>query len=105
MNFLSNMGQLDKAPGLATQIAHIEPIRRIIGEEKLILIGCSFGGFLSRLHAVEFPDRVEGMILVSTADVLVMRQERRGSYEQVQALLPGSQMPTRSSLALRGIRV
>ena len=87
-NFLVNANLLEFSLGLTTQIEDIERIRRITGQEKLILIGHSFGAFLSAFYAVEFPDKVEAMILISPADVLVFPQESGGLYEQVEDLLP-----------------
>jgi proline iminopeptidase len=89
-NFMVNANLLEFSLGLQTQIADIERIRRITGQEKLILIGHSFGAFLSAFYAVEFPDRVEAMILISPADVLVFPQESGGLYELVEELLPES---------------
>ncbi len=73
-NTYENMGALDRALGLGAQIADIERIRQILGDEKLILIGHSWGGFLASLYAVEFPKHVEALILVSPANVLIMPQ-------------------------------
>lgn len=87
-NFHANMTALDRALGLGAQIADIERIRRILGEEKLILIGHSFGGFLASLYASEFPDRVKALILVAPADVLVMPQEGRGFFAEIGDRLP-----------------
>ncbi len=71
-NMYENMTLLDKTLGLGAQIADIERIRQILGEDKLILIGHSWGGFLASLYAAEFPDRVENLILISPANMLVM---------------------------------
>jgi len=73
-NMYENMTNLDKTLGLGAQIADIERIRQILGEDKLILIGHSWGGFLASLYAAEFPDRVEKLILISPANSLVMPQ-------------------------------
>jgi proline iminopeptidase len=73
-NMYENMTMLDQTLGLGAQIADIERIRQILGEEKLILIGHSWGGFLASLYAAEFPEHVEALILVSPANTLVMPQ-------------------------------
>lgn len=78
-NMYENMTVLDQTLGLGAQIADIERIRQILGEEKLILIGHSWGGFLGSLYAAEFPERVEAMILVSPANMLVMPQPEADS--------------------------
>jgi proline iminopeptidase len=73
-NVYENMTALDRSLGLGAQIADIERIRRILGDDKLILIGHSWGGFLASLYAAEFPEHVEALILVSPANTLVMPQ-------------------------------
>ena len=89
-NYLENMQTLDRTLGLGAQIADIERIRQILGEEKIILIGHSFGGFITSLYAAEFPEHVKGLILVAPAEMLVMPPESGGLYEQVKPLLPDS---------------
>ncbi len=71
-NYYQNMLALDRALGMAAQIADIERIRRILGVEKLVIIGHSYGGFIASLYAMEFPDRVEKMVLVAPAAVLAL---------------------------------
>jgi proline iminopeptidase len=87
-NYYENLTTLDKTLGLGAQIADIERIRQILGEEKLILIGHSFGGFLASLYAAEFPENVEALILVAPADLLVMPPADGGLFEQVRQRLP-----------------
>ena len=88
-NFYENMQALDQALGLGAQVADIERIRRLLGEEKLILVGHSFGGFLASLYAAEFPEHVEGMVLLAPANVLVMPQKEGSSiFDEVGARLP-----------------
>ena len=82
------MTTLDKTLGLGAQIADIERIRRILGEEKLIILGHSFGGFLAALYAAEFPEHVQALILVAPAEVIVMPPRSGGLFEQVKRLLP-----------------
>jgi proline iminopeptidase len=87
-NYYQNMLLVDRTLGLGAQLADIERIRRILGEEKLILIGHSFGGFLAALYAVEFPERVAAMVLVAPADVLVAPNDSGGLFNEVKARLP-----------------
>jgi proline iminopeptidase len=87
-NYYENMVTLDRTLGVGAQLADIERIRRILGDEKLILIGHSWGGFLAALYAAEFPDRVEALILVSPAEMLVMPIKDGGLFEAVRARLP-----------------
>ncbi len=92
-NMYENMTMLDKTLGLGAQIADIERIRQILGEEKLIMVGHSWGGFLASLYAAEFPNRVEKLILISPANSLVMPQPDADSdlFASVRAKLPEDQ--------------
>jgi proline iminopeptidase len=92
-NTYENMGRLDRTLGLGTQIADIERIRQILGDEKLILIGHSWGGFLASLYAAEFPEHVEALILVSPANTLIMPQPDADSdlFASVRANLPADE--------------
>ena len=92
-NYYENMQTLDRTLGLGAQIADIERIRRILGDEKIILVGHSFGGFLASLYAAEFPDHVKALILVAPAEMLIMPPESGGLFEQVKPLLPESMKP------------
>ena len=89
-NVYENMTALDRSLGLGAQIADIERIRRILGDDKLILVGHSWGGFLASLYAAEFPEHVEALILVSPANTLVMPQPDADSdlFAAVRAGLP-----------------
>jgi proline iminopeptidase len=89
-NMYANMQTLDQKLGLGAQIADIERIRQILNDEKLILIGHSWGGFLASLYAAEFPEHVEALILISPANTLVMPQPDAESdlFAAVRAKLP-----------------
>jgi len=92
-NTYQNMLSLDKTLGLGAQIADIERIRQILGEEKLIIVGHSFGGFLAALYAAEFPAHVRALVLVSPAEMLVMPVPGGGLFEEVKTQLPQSMLP------------
>ncbi len=94
-NMYQNMMELDRTLGLVAQIADIERIRQILGDDKLILVGHSWGGFLASLYAAEFPEHVEALILVSPANTLVMPQPDADSdlFASVRAKLPADQQP------------
>lgn len=87
-NYYKDMETLDRTLGLGAQIADIERIRQLLGQDKLILIGHSFGAFLASLYASEFPEHVKALILVAPAETLVMPPERGGLFEQLKPLLP-----------------
>jgi len=90
-NYYSNMKQLEGTLGIGAQLADIERIRRILGQEKLILMGHSFGGFLATMYAAEFPERVEALVLVAPAGVLVMPDEQRGFFDEIRKGLAADQ--------------
>lgn len=92
-NVYENMITLDRTLGLGAQIADIERIRQILGDERLILIGHSWGGFLASLYASEFPEHVEALILISPANTLVMPQSDVESdlFESIRTKLPADQ--------------
>jgi len=87
-NVGAHIQELDARLGLAEQIADIERIRRILGEEQLILLGHSYGGFLAALYAAEFPDRVSALVLVSPAELVEFPPPSGGLYAQVERDLP-----------------
>lgn len=53
--------------GLPAHIGDIERIRRILGKDKLVLMGHSFGGLIAALYASEFPEHVTALVLVAPA--------------------------------------
>ena len=53
--------------GWREQVVDLEELRRVWGLEQLTLAGYSWGGLLALLYAVEFPDRVARLALVSPA--------------------------------------
>ncbi|MGQ9561471.1 MAG: alpha/beta fold hydrolase [Candidatus Oleimicrobiaceae bacterium] len=61
---------LNRALGLGAQVADIERIRRILGVDRMVLLGHSFGAFLATLYAAEFPERVRGLVLMAPAQLL-----------------------------------
>jgi proline iminopeptidase len=89
-NFYANMIELERTLGIGAQITDIERIRRILKQEKLVLIGHPFGAFLATMYATEFPERVQALVLVAPAGVLVVPGEGRGFFDEVRHRLPES---------------
>ncbi len=83
-----NIQTLVGALGIGEQVADIERIRRILGEERLLLVGHSYGGFLAALYAAEFPDRVEALVLLAPADLLRLPSPHEDLFEGLRARLP-----------------
>jgi proline iminopeptidase len=52
---------------LADQIDDLEALRAHLDLEKMILLGSSWGGYLSMAYAARHPERVAGLILVDSA--------------------------------------
>jgi proline iminopeptidase len=92
-NYDENIRELERTLGLGAQIADIERIRRILGVEKITIIGHSFGGFIAALYAAEFPEHVERLVLVSPAEMLVMPPENGGLFPLVRERLPKEEQP------------
>ena len=78
--------------GIGAQIADIERIRKILKEDKLIIIGHSFGAFIASMYAAEFPENVEKMILISPADVVKMPNKNKGLFEQIKQYIPSDKI-------------
>ena len=43
----------------------LEGLRKSLGLEKMVVVGHSYGGFLAQCYALEHPDRVQGLALVT----------------------------------------
>jgi proline iminopeptidase len=89
-NYYRNMKTLEATLGIRAQLEDIERIRQLLGEEKLILIGHSFGGFIAALYAAEYPEKVKALILVAPADLLKMPPENGDLFETVRKDLPAA---------------
>jgi proline iminopeptidase len=92
-NFYESMQALNRTLGLPAQVSDIERIRRILGREKLILAGHSFGAFLAALYAAEFPEHVRAIIAVAPADLAVLPTPDGGLFEQIRKRLPADKLP------------
>jgi proline iminopeptidase len=71
---------LERTVGLTAQVADLERIRRVLGEERLLVLGHGFGALLAALWAAEFPEHVGALVLVAPTDVLVMPPEQGGVF-------------------------
>lgn len=82
------MQTVEGSLGMASQVADIERIRRLLGRDRLVLLGHSFGALIAALYAAEFPEHVQALVLVSPADLVVMPGRGPDLYESVGARLP-----------------
>lgn len=71
-SFYEQLTAVEGTLGLAEQIADLERIRRALGQERILVVGHSFGGLVAALYAAEFPERVAGLVLVAPAPLHVM---------------------------------
>jgi proline iminopeptidase len=92
-NYFQNVKLLNGKLGLGAQVADIERIRRILGDQQLVIVGHSFGALLAALYAAEFPERVKGMVLVGPANLLKMPPDDGGLYERMRARMPAKLKP------------
>jgi proline iminopeptidase len=61
-----------------------------LGEEKLILIGHSFGAFLALLYAAEFSEHIQALVLIAPANLIELPQKEGGLFEEIRQNLPAS---------------
>jgi proline iminopeptidase len=92
-SFYQSMQTLNRTLGLPAQVSDIERIRRILGREKLILAGHSFGAFLAALYAAEFPEHVRAVIAVAPADLAVLPTPGGGLFGEIRQRLPAGKLP------------
>lgn len=82
------MVAVEKTLGLGAQIADIERVRRILNQDKLVLVGHSFGALIAALYAAEFPEHVSALVCVSPADLVVFPKEGDDLFQIVESRLP-----------------
>jgi len=103
-NMYENMRQVHRTLGLPAQVGDIERIRRILGADRLIVIGHSFGAELAALWAAEFPEHVRALVCVAPADLAVLPRQPnddRDLFELIRRRLPAG-MKTEYEQYLRG---
>jgi proline iminopeptidase len=87
-NQYANMQLLNRTLGLPAQIADIERIRRILGQDKLVLMGHSFGAITAALYAAEFPEHVKALVFVAPANLAVLPVKGDDLFALVRRRLP-----------------
>jgi proline iminopeptidase len=91
-NAYQKMTTAESLLGLAAQIHDIEEIRQLLGKDKLILVGHSFGALIAALYAAEYPQRVEALIFISPASLLVMPKEGPDLFALIESKLSGERL-------------
>jgi proline iminopeptidase len=92
-SFYRQLVAVEGALGLGEQIADLERIRRLLGQEQLVLVGHSFGALVAALYAAELPERVAALVLVSPAPLHVMPVQGPDLFAQVRERLPEPERP------------
>lgn len=87
-NFYTRLTTVESQLGLAAQVADLERIRRLLGRDRMILLGHSFGALIAALYAAEFPERVRALVLVAPAPLVVMPKEGPDLFDQLRSRLP-----------------
>jgi len=110
-------GQSPLDPGTApgdwrTHVADLEAVRVHLGQERLTLVGYSWGALLGMLYAIEHPDRVARLALVSPAPAAARERPEmaarlkalaaRPSVEALRARLDPADRRHRFALAVAG---
>jgi pimeloyl-ACP methyl ester carboxylesterase len=85
---------LRKKLGVEAHLMDIERIRRILGQDRLILVGHSYGAFVAALYTMEFPTRVKKLVMVSPAPHIVWNHDV-GGVVSPEVLLPQQAMVPR----------
>jgi len=91
-SFYANMLEANRVYGLGAQVADIERIRRVLGKDRLVVVGHSFGAFIAALWAAEFPEHVKGLVLVSPAALLRM-PAGTNLFDEIKTRLPPGELP------------
>jgi proline iminopeptidase len=93
----------DTPVGWREQVADLEELRRQWALERLTIAGYSWGGLLAMLYAVELPDRVEHLALISPAPAWREAREEFEQRFQERNLAPELQA-ARAALRASGLR-
>jgi proline iminopeptidase len=93
----------DVPVGWREQVADLEGLRQHWGLERMSLAGYSWGGLLGLLYAVEHPDRVERLALVSAAPAWRAARDQFERRFQARTMSPELQA-ARAALRESGLR-
>ena len=91
------------AVGWREQVADLEALRQVWRLDRLTLAGYSWGGLLSLLYATEYPDRVQGLALVSPAPAWRAARAEFDARLSARTMAPALQ-DARAALRASGLR-
>lgn len=66
-------------------VSDADTLMSALGHERFTLIGHSYGGFVGQAYAIAHPDRLDGLVLVSTLPAFDSAPTVSGSEEQMTA--------------------
>jgi len=107
---LLGCGKSERVPlegGMELWAEGIEQLRVALGVDRMVLLGHSFGGYVAQEYAVRHPDRLDGLVLCSTApafdyvEAAMANAAARGTPEQLAALQSGLGSPPKDDQAFR----
>jgi proline iminopeptidase len=90
-SFYSQLVAVEARLGLAEQLADLERVRRLLGQEQIVLVGHSFGALVAALYAAEFPEHVRALVLISPAPLHVMPIDGPDLFAQIRERLPAAE--------------
>jgi pimeloyl-ACP methyl ester carboxylesterase len=99
---------------LATWADDVHQLCHVLGIDRPVLLGMSFGGFVAQHYAATYPDDLAGLVLVSTAprypgrETVLARAREVGGEEAASALRkliddPGAELFTADQQAVRSL--
>jgi proline iminopeptidase len=86
-------------------VADAEALRAHLGLDRIATLGHSFGGFVSLLYALRFPERVSHLLLMTTAPAwdylaeIAANVVRKGATEEMLMVLASETTPDDADLA------
>ena len=89
--FYPNFLKLEGTLGVGAQVSDLEVLRHALTkgrEQKVHLVGHSFGGLLATFYAAEFPENVASLTLISPANCLSMPPPNNGLFGLIRDRLP-----------------
>ena len=75
-----------------TFVEDLEALRSFLGDDKFVLAGNSYGGVIGQEYALKYPERLLGLILITSlpvfdyGELIVSGAEERGTREQADVI-------------------
>jgi len=90
---------------LSTWAADVRGLCDVLGIEKPVVLGLSFGGFVAQQYAFTYPESIAGLVLISTAprfpgsEAVIARVKEVGGDEAAEAMRRDIENPTEETAA------